>query len=278
MSQEAVSNGAAMGDMFSNVEQSLATLKNGLMAEFMPYVMEILQWVIDNIPKVKETVGKVMDAIIPIVRPILDGVMALLPPLLDKIKALLDWLIPYLEPIMNGLTGIVQAFFKLINGDTEGFAEDIKTALTTLGEALFGIGEDMFTFLWDGIKGVWEKIKGWMDEKVAWIKDKLQFWRDSVAETNVENSNAINRYSHAAGLNYVPYDGYAASLHRGETVLSAQNTQNLVNDIINGVRDKVGNGSVPPIELSINLDGRTLAHQLYPSMKYEENRRGVSFA
>ena len=83
MGEDAVKNGAALGDMFAKVESSMTALKTGLMTELMPYVMEILQWVIDNIPQIRDTVSAVMDAILPIVKPILDAIMQMLPPLMQ---------------------------------------------------------------------------------------------------------------------------------------------------------------------------------------------------
>ena len=277
MGEDAVKQGAAMGDMFANVEKSLGSLKNGLMQEFMPYVMEILQWVIDNIPIIRDTVSKVMDAIIPIVKPILDAVMAFLPPMLAKIKEFIDWILPYITPIIDGVTAFVQGVFALLNGDTDTFIEGVKTLFTNLGESLLGIGEDIMTALWDGLKIAWEKITGWVNEKVQWVKDKFQGIKDSVMGFFGFGGGGSDG-SHAAGLNYVPYDGYQATLHRGETVLNAQNTQSMVQDITGAIKDALGGNAGPagPIELVLNIDGRAFAQATYDANQREINRRGKS--
>ena len=75
MGEEAVKNGAAMNDMFAKVDGAISSLKNSLVSDFMPYVMEILQWVIDNMPQIQETVKSVMDAVWPIVKSVLDLIM-----------------------------------------------------------------------------------------------------------------------------------------------------------------------------------------------------------
>lgn len=276
MSEEAVQNGAAMGDMFSKVESSIAQLKNGLISEFMPYVMEILQWVIDNIPMIKDTVGSVMDAIIPIVKPVLDGVMAFLPPMLKKIKEFIDWILPYITPIIDGVVAFIQGIFSLMNGDTEGFINGITTLLTNLGTSLFGIGKDIITSLWDGIKEIWGKVTEWFTEKIQWIKDKFQGIKDSVSGWFGLGNRSGG--SHAAGLNYVPYDGYQATLHRGETVLNAHDTQSMVQDIAGAIKDALAGASGPsaPIELTLNIDGRQFAQATYDATQREANRRGRS--
>ena len=279
MGEENVKQGAAMNDMFSKVQGSLDSLKNGLVSEFMPYVMEILQWVIDNIPVIRETVSSVMDAIIPIVKPILDTVMAFLPPMLAKIKEFIDWILPYITPIIDGVAAFVEGFFALLNGDTDAFIEGVKKLFTNLGESLLGIGEDIMTSLWEGLKKAWEKISGWVGEKVQWVKDKFQGIKDSVSNFFGFGGGGSNG-SHAAGLNYVPYDGYQATLHRGETIVNAQNTQSMVQDIAGAIKDVLGGAVGPsgPIELTLNIDGRAFAQATYDATQREANRRGRSLA
>lgn len=281
MGDEAVKQGAEMNDMFTKVEKSMGQLKNGLIQEFMPYVMQILQWVIENIPVVKETVKSVMDAIMPIVKPVLDAIMKLLPPMLEKIKAFLDWIMPYLTPIIDGVAAFVQGFFALLDGDTDAFIEGIKKLFTNLGESLLGIGEDIMTFLWDGFKKVWEKISGWFTEKIQWVKDKFESVKNTVKNLlSFGGSVDDDGNSHAAGLNYVPYDNYKATLHRGETVLNAQNTQSMVQDITGAIRDALGGnmGASGPIELTLNIDGRAFAQATYDATQREANRRGRALA
>lgn len=250
MGEDAVKQGAAMNDMFTKVEESLGALKNGLVAEFMPYVMQILEWVIENIPKISETVKKVMDMIMPIIVPVLDGVLEL-----------------------------VSSVFKLLDGDFEGFIDGVKGFLEGLATALYTLGQGAITALWDGIKLVWEKLSGWISDKVQGIIDKFTGLRDRVSNLFGGLLGGGTRGSHAAGLNYVPYDGYQATLHKGETVLNAQDTQSMVQDIAGAIKEALGGGITPaagPIELTLNIDGRKFAQATYDANQREANRRGQS--
>lgn len=235
MSQESVSAGAAMNDMFTKIEESLATLKNGLMSEFMPYIMEILQWVIDMIPVVKETVQRV-----------------------------LDWIMPYLKPILEGVMAFVKGVFGLINGDLSGFANGVVTLLKNLATTMVQLGKNILNGLWDGIKSVWASIWNWVNEKVAWLVDKLSFWRRGNASMQTDGS-------HAAGLNYVPYDGYVAELHRGEMILNANNTQSLKNDLIEGIKEALGEGFGGGGNITVQsiLNGRIIGEN---TVEYSNNR------
>lgn len=271
MGEEAVANGAAMNDMFAKVEGSIGALKNSLVSEFMPYVMEILQWVIDNMPQIQETVKSVMDAVWPLVKTVLDLIMQALPPLLDAIKRFLDWIMPYLTPIIDAIKGVVEGVIALINGDVEGFVESITNFLSTLIDSLLGIGEDIFNSLWQGFKNVWEDIKSWVSDKVSWMTDKLAFWRSGKNEMNESSVNG----SHASGLNYVPYDGYVAELHRGEAVMNAGSMSQLI-DAINGIGQKQTESS-QPISIQLNLDTITLAQLLVDPLRKAQQFNGSNY-
>ena len=261
MSEDAVKSGAEMGDMFSKVEQSLSTLKNQLMAEMMPYVMEILQWVIENIPMIRETVKSVMDAILPIVKPILNMVMQLLPPLLNAIKRLLDWIMPYLKPIISAISSLVQGFTKLMQGDVEGFVNGIISFLQGIVSTFLNIGQAIFGALWDGLVSVWNSIASWIVDKVNWLADKLAFWRRGNSEMAGE--------SHAGGLPYVPYDNYPAILHRGESVMTAADSQGLLSDV-RKIAESGGSNSQPiTIVVQSVLDGRVIGETV---TKYQNQK------
>lgn len=270
MGEEAVANGAAMNDMFAKVEGALGALKTSLASEFMPYIMEILQWVLDNIPMIQETVGTVMDAVWPIVKVVLDLIMDALPPLLNAIKGFIDWILPYLTPVIDAVSGVIEGVIALINGDVEGFVESVTNFLSTLIDSLLGIGEDIFNSLWQGFKNVWEDIKTWVSDKVSWLTDKLAFWRDGADEMREEH-----RSSHAAGLPIVPYDGYVAELHRGETVMNAGSVNQLI-DAINSLGQAQA-GSSQPISVQLNLDSITLAQLLVDPLRRVQQFNGSSY-
>ncbi len=269
MGEEAVKNGAAMNDMFAKVDGAISSLKNSLVSDFMPYVMEILQWVIDNMPQIQETVKSVMDAVWPIVKSVLDLIMQALPPLLQAIKKFLDWIMPYLKPVIDAISGVVEGVIALINGDVEGFVESVTNLLSTLISSLVGIGEDIFNSLWDGFKNIWGSITTWVSDKVTWLKDKLAFWRSGQAEMNDTNG------SHAAGLPVVPYDGYVAELHRGETVMNAGAVSELT-DAIKKLGSNQG-GTPQPVSVQLNLDSVTLARLLVDPLKKAQQFNGGNY-
>ena len=271
MSQETVTSGAELNDMFARVQSSLSTLKTQLMADMMPYVISILEWVVVNVPVIRETVKSVMDAIMPIIKVVFDFIMEALPPIMNAIKKLMDWIMPYVKPVLESIGKLLGAFFKLFQGDTEGFATAIKDVFINLAKAMFGIGEDILTGLWNGLKSVWEKVKNWFSDKVAWIKDKLNVWKDSQLQMAEGNGKAGNG-AHAAGLPYVPYDGYKAVLHKGETVLSKSKSQSMVEDIVNALTPMQGGGTYT---INVQIDKETIARAVFDPLTRLNLQEGI---
>ena len=79
----------------------------------------------------------------------------------------------------------------------------------------------------DGIAGAWQKLTGWF--KGIWN----DLFGGLSANVNVNGSAkgavaGVNG-SHASGLDYVPFDGYIAELHKGEMVVPKREAQTLRN-------------------------------------------------
>lgn len=274
MSQDTVTAGAAMNDMFSKVDQSLTQLKNGLMADIMPYVMEILQFLIDNIPIVKETVKNTMDAIMPIIEPILKGVLELV----KTVFALLN----------GDFDAFKDSIMKAIKLLLDGILEFIKTSLNlaikivkNVGSAMFKAGKELFTQFWDGIKNVWNNIASWVNEKVEWLVDKLTFWDNASSKMQSDsssNSKSSSIYRHASGLAYVPYDGYQAELHKGERVLTADDNNKLTETLVNAMSIITAgqNNNDKPIVLELYIDSKKAASALFDPLNNLSKQRGVA--
>lgn len=272
MSNDTVSAGASLNDMFTKVEKSTQALKNSILKDLLPYVNEILQWVIDNMPTIQETVKTVMDAVWPLVKAVLDLIMQALPPLLKAVKTFLDWIMPYLKPIISSIGTIVGGLIKLLSGDFDGFSRDVKKAMRTLATAMKGLGKDIINKLKEGFIAAWTNLTSWVSEKVKWLKDKF-----SPSNIIGDLKNKISgAFGHASGLNYVPYDGYTAVLHRGETVLSSQKSQSLVSDIVNAITPFLG-GAGGNITIPLVVDGQTIAEVTYDKLNNIATQRGVIY-
>lgn len=108
-----------------------------------------------------------------------------------------------------------------------GILSQIPAKVGQLGSQLRSIGAAAFNALWDGIKSVGNSILGWVSGFASSIKSFIsgivEGFNSVVGSANSAKSAAASvKGRHANGLDYVPYNGYIAELHKGERVLTAQ--------------------------------------------------------
>lgn len=134
---------------------------------------------------------------------------------------------------------------------------DIVTGASTAWSNVQGAwstASGWFSGIWDdigsGAETLWANIQGWIDGAIAGIKNFLGLNADaekaasgnfggrtggsgagstgSGADGNRwSSSGGVGRtHAYATGLDYVPYDGFAAVLHEGEAVLTKLEAQN----------------------------------------------------
>lgn len=175
----------------------------------------------------------------------------------------------------------------------------VKDALTDLGTAGFNLLADAV----DTVSGAIDDLIGWWDDLIGKIQ---RGWNDfwGIEEGSRDMSSRGTGFvdgSHAQGLNYVPFDGYIAELHRGEMVIPRSQADVMRSMGISTEMADTMTRSVPvgpsyrssapssgsgtstdsrPIELSFNLstelDGQTLARRQYKYVARENNLRGGS--
>lgn len=155
----------------------------------------------------------------------------------------------FIESIIISITNtgprMLQAAKDLFNKAKDGFTEtwnsikewfsqvvnDPVGTVLGIGQAMFDAGKNIFNMLWDGMKNIWESITSWIDDSIDWIEDKVKFWKKEAkkvkaAKRAAEDDDDEPDGSHRNGLDYVPYDGYRAELHKGERVLTAEEAKN----------------------------------------------------
>lgn len=180
--------------------------------------------------------------------------------------------------------------------------EELNAAMARLGELLTPIAAGIIGFTADIVESVTTAITA-----ISNLISKIREAREEANEKNVERSSTskLSRYraearlrehlsgSHAAGLDRVPYDGYLAELHADEAVLNAQEAalwrsaarygasgapsasplaQSPANAQSAARRENV------TIDVTLELDGQTLARKQYPLMQAEGRRRGTPLA
>lgn len=188
-------------------------------------------------------------------------------------RILAGTLAPTITDIVNAIVGAVQQMGNFIQR-----VQEAKQAIDELAERNAAVGV--------------------AKESLGWIRDiSLEGMVSQIPFVNIP----YNIYkgakwlsgSHAAGLDRVPYDGYLAELHADEAVLNAQEAALWRSVGRSGAR------TLPPayipaalpatvqsatrrenvtIDVTLELDGQTLARKQYPLMQAEGRRRGTPLA
>lgn len=122
--------------------------------------------------------------------------------------------------LWNSIVSLVSSAVSAISSFIDGLITSIGGFITNMTNA----GSNLMNGFWDGLKSVWESISGWfkgiIDTVTGWFNDI--FGKKEQAE---KAANDVRRMSidgsHRTGLDYVPFDGYIAELHKGEKVLTA---------------------------------------------------------
>lgn len=167
----------------------------------------------------------------------------------EAIAALLETLTGTQESLAGTITDTSGMFDELLQTLAEGTEEPYKIIL-----------EDNAA---DVAAGVIESLGTIPDETVKYI----------TMVTNYTDGGADVDSHNAQGLDYVPFDGYVSSLHRGERILTAAEnaayTQGQTQTMPQEIR------VVAPI--SVQIDGKTIAYETYDTYKQIESDRGGAF-
>lgn len=247
---------AQLDEALAKLGGAVSEVKTSLMSEFAPAIADIVSAFVDFTKGVDGAEVQLQQS----VQNMINKIMEKLP----------DFLSFGMDVIVAIVTGIIQNMPHLIAQAPELVWMFIQALMDVYGE-LYDAGQDLMSELWDGVKSIWNDLKSWFEDKVSWITDKLFFWRSAQSEMSGDSSDG----SHASGLPYVPYDGYRAILHKGETVVNAASSQSMVEDIVNGLAGVMGGGNgTQPVVVKVYLDKREIAEGIFDPLNDISRQRG----
>lgn len=223
--------------------------------KMMPYIQKLIAWIQNITDKLSGMDGRTLNLIVTI-----GSIVAILGPALVIIGKLIVFIgnvqkavsllnLAFLASpvfwIIAGIVALVAAFVLLWNKSESfrnfwiGLWESIKQAASTAWEAMkavwsvvgdwFKARVDEIKKAFTGFKEVGKKVVSDIQAGIASAWGALVSWFRGIWDrvfSNLRASITVDKQdaaggSNALGLNYVPFSGYMAQLHKGEAVLTA---------------------------------------------------------
>lgn len=106
----------------------------------------------------------------------------------------------------------------------------IPSKILAIGGQMYSAGRNILSQLWNGLKSIGDSILGWVSDfagKIgSFVSGIVSGFKSVVSGANEAKSAAKSvNGKHANGLDYVPFNGYVAELHKGERVLTKQENE-----------------------------------------------------
>lgn len=184
-----------------------------MLPQIIQYGLDLTITLIESISSDPESL---VETAIMLVVAIVSGLIDAIPKL---IAAAADLVTGLLMALISNAPNLLAAGLKLVGKIAEGIAN-------SLGE-IVNAGAKVVDSIIDGIAGAWGKLTGWF--KGLW--NGLFGGLSANVSVNGSAKGAVAGVngSHASGLDYVPFDGYIAELHKGEMVIPKREAQTLRN-------------------------------------------------
>ena len=143
---------------------------------------------------------------------------------LNFVKAVLQFFIDLFSNILQNLID----FFAGMDTQFGDWVAEILQKLADFGSDMLQKGKDAMNNLWEGLKSVWNDIKEWFGgiiEEIGGFLSNLFGAKSEADSVAGQVKTRASQSSNAIGLSYVPFDGYRATLHKGERVLTADEAE-----------------------------------------------------
>lgn len=249
----------------------LAELATGL-AEALP---ELIPTVVSIILEMATTLtdpgnlSMLINSAVSIIIALANGLVAALPQLIAQAPVIISNLVTAIvENVPQLLMAALEIIVTLVTGIGENLGqmgeaagEIINSLLEGVGglfDSVVSLGSQIVDKIKEGISAAWEGLVSFF----TGLWDSL-FGNRTVNVSASASGTAVNG-SHAGGLDYVPFDGYIAELHKGEMVVPAAESNFLRSGGITAATEKqnaaiVGLlGQILDAVRDVDMDGMTI--------------------
>lgn len=215
--------------IIAGIVEWFATLPSRIWEWLLGVILNISLWAVEMRQKANDAASDFIEKVIEYIKKLPEKVWTWLNNVITKVKT---WASDMKKEATDTATEFVEnfiSFMKDLPSKVWGIIQQIPSKVSAIGSQLYNAGRNIFQSLWNGIKSIGDSILGWVSDfagKIgSFVSGIIDGFKNIVSGANDAKSAAKSvtvNGKHANGLDYVPYNGYVAELHKGERVLTKQ--------------------------------------------------------
>lgn len=219
----------------------LPVIIENIVTWFAQLPSRIWEWLLDTINKVIEWGSSMLQSGTEAASNFLTNVVQWFSQLPSRVWT---WLSSTLSKIVSWGSQLVQSgtqtasnfisrfisFMQQLPSKVWSIVTQIPSKILAIGSQMYSAGRNILSQLWNGLKSIGNSILGWVSDfagKIgSFVSGIVAGFKNIVSGANDAKSAAKSvNGKHANGLDYVPFNGYVAELHKGERVLTKQENE-----------------------------------------------------
>lgn len=195
---------SAAPDVMEAGGQLVSELVNGIITNLPQISAAATQLISSLCSGLESSIGSLPGTVTQIVTSIVNFIVENAPQLL---VAGVELILALVQGLIESIPTVIEAIPQLIEG--------IVTAFTEAGSEIMAIGSKIVEDIKSGISAAWDGLVGWFNG--LWSS----LFSGRTVEVGVSYGGGGGGGGRAIGMDYVPYNGMPAILHRGEAILNS---------------------------------------------------------
>lgn len=216
--------------IIDNIVQWFAQLPSRIWEWLLDTINKIIEWGINIVQSGTESASNFLTNVVQWFSQLPSRVYQWLSNTLSKIISWGSQLVQSGVQTASNFVSRFISFMQQLPSKVWSIVTQIPSKILALGSQMYSAGRNILNQLWNGLKSIGNSILGWVSDfagKIgSFVSGIVSGFKSVVSGANEAKSAAKSvNGKHASGLDYVPFNGYVAELHKGERVLTKQENE-----------------------------------------------------
>lgn len=187
LSEDTVNAGVEFGDRMADLRAVIGSFGNEIAAQLMPHMTDFINWCIENAPKIKETIGNVVEGVtgaikflgqhMKIIIPIASGLVGAF--VAFKVVSTVTTMIATFKTMVAGASTVMGVFNAVMAANPATWVALVIGGLIAAGVALIMNWEEVTKWagkMWDSLVEIWGNISSSVVGFVSSMVDGVTAW------------------------------------------------------------------------------------------------------